>query len=122
MQQQIKTPHALSALVQPLTEQRHQLANIFGDGLGRADGFGEIPADLDRINRADWHDGFPHASKSLIQPAGHLWAETQRQRCTGHGGKRSDAGYAQRGQTLNDRGGQAECFNGQVGQCRGRFI
>ncbi|WP_456306492.1 LysR family transcriptional regulator [Novacetimonas hansenii] len=63
-----------------------------------------------------------HTPERLIQPAGDIRSETQRQRRTGHGGQWPDAGDSQRGQTLNDRGGQAECFNGQICQSRGRFI
>jgi hypothetical protein len=59
---------------------RDQLADIAGDGLGRADRLGEGAADLDQLRRRTGSIGSRRIAQRLVEAAAELGAEAQGQR------------------------------------------
>jgi hypothetical protein len=69
MAEQVEAPRAEAAFFERRAELDHQLADIAGDGLGRADRFRKAAADLDQVVRPDRVDEFGREAERLVDPA-----------------------------------------------------
>ena len=81
--EQVEPAHAEALFLQLGAELDDELADIAGDGLGGADRLGEIALRLDGLGEPQRLDGLGAPAAGLVEPAGQLGAEAQRQRRAG---------------------------------------
>src|SRR3546814_20561292 len=66
--EQVEATHAQAPLFERYAELDHQLADIAGDGFGRADRLGKAAANLDQILGPDRIDEFGREDQRLVEP------------------------------------------------------